>query len=61
MIIIIRTDIWQLYFDMAIKYCNKDVVRELLNRALAVNKKPKKVKFLFKKFLEFESKNGTSQ
>jgi rRNA biogenesis protein RRP5 len=36
-------------------------VRELFNRALGGNRKPKKVKFLFKKFLEFESKHGSNQ
>lgn len=56
-----RTDIWNQYVDLAIKHCSKDTVRELLNRALSKNRKPKKVKFLFKKWLEFEVKEGSEE
>ncbi|CAD8043733.1 unnamed protein product [Paramecium primaurelia] len=55
-----RTDIWSQYLDLVIKYCQPDVVRSIFQKAIHNNKKPRKIKFLFKKQLEYENQYGDS-
>lgn len=55
-----RMDIWAIYMDMEIKYGQGNVTqaRHLFERCLAnplVQKKPKKMKLAFQKYMEFES------
>ncbi|XP_071827468.1 protein RRP5 homolog isoform X2 [Apostichopus japonicus] len=54
-----RTDIWSIYLDMVIKTGDMKNVRHLFERVITLNLSPKKIKFFFNRFLEFEKKHGT--
>lgn len=56
-----RTDLWSIYIDMLIKYDNDPVhaARSIFDRILSLNIPPKKMKFLIKKYLQFEKQYGT--
>jgi rRNA biogenesis protein RRP5 len=58
-----RMDIWSIYMDMETKYGkdNQTQARHLFERCLSndhIIKKPKKMKLVFQKYMEFESKHG---
>lgn len=54
-----RMDLWNVYLDKEIKCGGSvDVVRALFARLLAMDFSPKKMKFLFKKYLAFEQSHG---
>jgi len=58
-----RMDIWAIYMDMEMKYGQGNVTqaRHLFERCLSnenIMKKPKKMKLVFQKYMEFESKQG---
>lgn len=60
-----RMDIWSIYMDMEVKYgggkANQAQTRHLFERCLSldeINKKPKKMKLVFRKYMEFESALG---
>jgi len=57
-----RLDIWNVYLDMEWKQVNteedKERLRRLFERACALSLSSKKMKFLFKKYLEFEKTIG---
>lgn len=48
-----RTDIWSVYIDMETKYGDKTKVPGIFERALSLNLKIKKTKFILKKYLKF--------
>lgn len=56
-----RMDIWSVYVDVLTK--NKDIegARHVLERMTSLKLRLKKMRFVFKKFLDFEKKHGTSQ
>ena len=55
-----RTDIWNVYFDMEVKHGkSKDYVRGLFERCLKLKLKEEKMKFFFKKYLNYELSYGT--
>lgn len=54
-----RVDLWSVYADMLLKKGDLDAVRELLERAIHLKASAKKIKFLFKRFLDFEKQHGT--
>ena len=56
-----RTDLWSIYIDMLIKYDTDPVhaARSIFDRILSLNIPPKKMKFLIKKYLQFEKQHGT--
>eukprot|EP00826_Nyctotherus_ovalis_P063833 TRINITY_DN9360_c0_g5_i1.p1 TRINITY_DN9360_c0_g5~~TRINITY_DN9360_c0_g5_i1.p1 ORF type:complete len:225 (-),score=63.81 TRINITY_DN9360_c0_g5_i1:100-729(-) len=55
-----RTDIWNVYLDMEVKYGkSKDYVRGLFERCLKLKVKEGKMKFFFKKYLNYELSHGT--
>lgn len=62
-----RMDIWSIYMDMEVKYGGKEnalQARHLFERCLSlgeIQKKPKKMKLVFRKYMEFESANGNKQ
>lgn len=62
-----RMDIWSIYMDMEVKYGGKESLiqaRHLFERCLSlaeIQKKPKKMKLVFRKYMEFESANGNKQ
>jgi rRNA biogenesis protein RRP5 len=55
-----RMDIWSIYMDMEVKYGgadNKQQARHLFERCLSnehIAKKPKKMKLVFQKYMEYE-------
>eukprot|EP00795_Rhopilema_esculentum_P012276 gene12276-2918_t len=53
-----RTDIWSVYIDMLIKDGEYEQVRNVFEKVLTLNLSTKKVKFVFKRYLEFEKKHG---
>lgn len=55
-----RLDLWSVLLDLEIKQGDKEVVRRLFERVTGSGPslKPKKAKFFFKKWLEYESKEG---
>ncbi|CAF0790648.1 unnamed protein product [Rotaria sordida] len=57
-----RTDLWSIYIDMLIKYDTDPLVtaRSIFDRVLSLNIPPKKMKFLIKRYLQFEKQYGTT-
>ncbi|KAL3841171.1 hypothetical protein ACJIZ3_025762 [Penstemon smallii] len=49
-----RTDLWSVYLDQEIRHGDVDLIRALFERAISLSLPPKKMKFLFKKYLEYE-------
>ncbi|XP_010317858.1 rRNA biogenesis protein RRP5 [Solanum lycopersicum] len=56
-----RTDLWSVYLDQEIRLGNADVIRALFERAITLSLPPKKMKFLFKKYLEYEKMHGDDE
>ncbi|KAF8085254.1 hypothetical protein N665_0674s0019 [Sinapis alba] len=56
-----RTDLWSVYLDQEIRLGEVDVIRSLFERAISLSLPPKKMKFLFKKFLEYEKAAGDEE
>lgn len=54
-----RVDIWSVYVDMLTKSNEIELARQTLDRAVTQKLPVKKMRPLFKKFLDFEKKNGT--
>lgn len=56
-----RTDIWIVYLDMMTKYCDEeDKTRALYNRVISQKIKPKSMKTIFVKYLNFEKSIGNA-
>ncbi|KAA8518333.1 hypothetical protein F0562_015784 [Nyssa sinensis] len=56
-----RTDLWSIYIDQEIRLGDEDVIRALFERAISLSLPPKKMKFLFKKYLEYEKSVGDEE
>ncbi|KAE9590105.1 putative ribosomal protein S1 [Lupinus albus] len=56
-----RTDLWSVYLDQEIQLKDPDVIRALFERAISLSLAPKKMKFLFKKYLEYEKSQGDEE
>ncbi|EDV20037.1 uncharacterized protein TRIADDRAFT_32523, partial [Trichoplax adhaerens] len=56
-----RTDLWSVYIDMVIKVGDIEQVRKLFEKVVKINLSSKKIKFLFKRYMEFESKYGNEE
>ncbi|KAJ7975950.1 rRNA biogenesis protein RRP5 [Quillaja saponaria] len=56
-----RTDLWSVYLDQEIRLGDSDVIRALFERAISLSLPPKKMKFLFKKYLEYEKAHGNEE
>ncbi|KAH9448971.1 hypothetical protein Pst134EB_019812 [Puccinia striiformis f. sp. tritici] len=57
-----RTDIWNVYVDLEIKKGTEvEVIRGLYSRMLNLNLNPKKMKSIFKKWLQFEQTRGDKE
>ena len=54
-----RTDLWSVYADQLVKTGDLEAARALFKRMSTLELQAKKMKFLFKKWLDFESGNGT--
>jgi rRNA biogenesis protein RRP5 len=59
-----RMDVWAIYMDMEVKYGGKDnatQARNLFERCLSlpeIKRKPRSMKLVFRKYMEFESQHG---
>ncbi|XP_057982836.1 rRNA biogenesis protein RRP5 [Malania oleifera] len=53
-----RTDLWSIYLDQEIRLGDMDIIRSLFERAISLTLAPKKMEFLFKKYLEYEKSIG---
>ena len=56
-----RWDLWNVLLDCEIKGGDGVQVRRLLERITAQKLKSKKAKFFFKRWLEYEDKNGDAK
>ncbi|XP_076001559.1 protein RRP5 homolog isoform X2 [Genypterus blacodes] len=56
-----RTDLWSVFIDLMVKYGSQKEVRSLFDRAVHLSVSVKKIKFFFKRYLEYEKKHGTPQ
>ncbi|KAH9674101.1 rRNA biogenesis protein RRP5 [Citrus sinensis] len=56
-----RTDLWSIYLDQEIRLGDVDLIRGLFERAISLSLPPKKMKFLFKKYLEYEKSLGEEE
>ncbi|KAK4432202.1 rRNA biogenesis protein RRP5 [Sesamum alatum] len=56
-----RTDLWSIYLDQEIRLGDADLIRALFERAISLSLPPKKMKFLFKKYLEYEKSVGDEE
>ncbi|PSS36280.1 RRNA biogenesis protein [Actinidia chinensis var. chinensis] len=56
-----RTDLWSVYLDQEIRLGDVDLIRALFERAISLSLPPKKMKFLFKKYLEYEKSVGDEE
>ncbi|KAG5552270.1 hypothetical protein RHGRI_010375 [Rhododendron griersonianum] len=56
-----RTDLWSIYLDQEIRVGDEDMIRALFERAISLTLPPKKMKFLFKKYLEYENSLGDEE
>ncbi|KAJ3098421.1 hypothetical protein HDU97_004005 [Phlyctochytrium planicorne] len=54
-----RLDMWSIYLDMEIKNGDVTTTRRLFERSITLKLSSKKMKFLFKKYLDFEKSFGT--
>ncbi|XP_071987185.1 protein RRP5 homolog isoform X4 [Engystomops pustulosus] len=53
-----RTDIWSVYIDMMVKYGTPKEVKDIFERVIHLSLAPKRIKFFFKRYLEYEKKHG---
>lgn len=56
-----RTDLWSVYLDQEIQLKDKDIIHALFERAISLSLPPKKMKFLFKKYLDYEKSQGDEE
>lgn len=54
-----RTDQWNVYIDLVIKTKDVDFARDLFERMVGLNLKPAKMKFMFKKYMDFEENQSS--
>ncbi|MCJ1313904.1 rRNA biogenesis protein rrp5 [Agyrium rufum] len=53
-----RTDLWNVLLDAEIKLGDKEIIRGLFKRVTQMGLKPKQAKFFFKRWLDWEDKEG---
>lgn len=56
-----RTDLWSVFIDLMVKYGAQKEVRALFDRVIHLSLSVKKIKFFFKRYLEYEKKHGTPE
>ncbi|MGH0135552.1 UNVERIFIED_CONTAM: hypothetical protein FKN15_066160, partial [Acipenser sinensis] len=56
-----RTDLWSVYIDMMIRYGSQKEVRNILERVIHLSLAAKRIKFFFKRYLEYEKKHGCAE
>lgn len=53
-----RMDLWSVYIDQEVKLGEQQRVRALMERAVHTDQPAKKMKFLFKRYLQYEVEHG---
>ncbi|XP_036591860.1 protein RRP5 homolog [Trichosurus vulpecula] len=56
-----RTDVWSVYVDMVIKHGSQKEVRDIFERVVHLSLAPKRMKFFFKRYLDYEKQHGTAE
>ncbi|KAH9602114.1 hypothetical protein KSS87_015915 [Heliosperma pusillum] len=56
-----RTDLWSVYLDQEIRLGDADLIHGLFERATSLSLPPKKMNFLFKKYLSYEKSVGDEE
>ncbi|TNN71202.1 Protein RRP5 [Liparis tanakae] len=56
-----RTDLWSVFIDLMVKRGSQKEVRALFDRVIHLSVSVKKIKFFFKRSLEYEKKHGTPE
>ncbi|KAM4704033.1 protein RRP5 homolog [Rhinophrynus dorsalis] len=57
-----RTDLWSVYIDMMVKHGgSQKEVRDIFERVIHLSLAPKRIKFFFKRYLEYEKKHGSAE
>ncbi|XP_014641189.1 PREDICTED: protein RRP5 homolog isoform X2 [Ceratotherium simum simum] len=56
-----RTDVWSVYIDMAIKHGSQKEVRDIFERVIHLSLAPKRMKFFFKRYLDYEKQHGSEK
>ena len=56
-----RIDIWSVYVDMEIKAGDQEIIRRLFERLTSMKVSSKKMKFFFKKWLQYEKEHGSEE
>ncbi|XP_058237174.1 protein RRP5 homolog isoform X2 [Hemibagrus wyckioides] len=56
-----RTDLWSVFIDLMMKHGSQKDVRALFDRVVHLSVSVKKVKFFFKRYLDYEKKHGTPE
>ncbi|XP_051837292.1 protein RRP5 homolog isoform X1 [Antechinus flavipes] len=56
-----RTDVWSIYIDMLIKFGSQKEVRDAFERVVHLSLSPKRMKFFFKRYLDYEKQHGTAE
>ncbi|XP_012990759.2 protein RRP5 homolog [Esox lucius] len=56
-----RTDLWSVFIDLMIKHGSQKEVRALFDRVIHLSVAVKRIKFFFKRYLEYEKNHGTPE
>ncbi|KAM9323788.1 LOW QUALITY PROTEIN: protein RRP5 homolog [Gastrophryne carolinensis] len=56
-----RTDIWSVYIDMMVKHGSQKEIRDIFERVIHLSLAAKKIKFFFKRYLDYEKTHGTEK
>ncbi|XP_078499820.1 protein RRP5 homolog isoform X1 [Lissotriton helveticus] len=56
-----RTDLWSVYIDMMIKHGHQKEVRNIFERVIHLSLAAKRMKFFFKRYLDYEKKHGSPE
>uniref|UniRef100_A0A8C5QWE8 Protein RRP5 homolog n=1 Tax=Leptobrachium leishanense TaxID=445787 RepID=A0A8C5QWE8_9ANUR len=56
-----RTDLWSVYIDLMMKHGSQKEVRDIFERVIHLSLAAKRIKFFFKRYLDYEKKHGTAE
>ncbi|KAG9262427.1 hypothetical protein AMEX_G24199 [Astyanax mexicanus] len=56
-----RTDLWSVFIDLMVKHGSQKEVRDLFDRVIHLSASVKKIKFFFKRYLDYEKQHGTPE
>ncbi|KAL6481580.1 hypothetical protein MHYP_G00096600 [Metynnis hypsauchen] len=56
-----RTDLWSVFIDLMVKHGSQKDIRDLFDQVIHLSVSVKKIKFFFKRYLDYEKKHGTPE